>query len=303
MYIKYTQIIKEKKKPMLKQKRTYPVSRGEKEFYIRTNPENSKDINSGKFFEEELDIPDHYRLEKRIIMELLQECDLEKAYKSVESKRGIAFANKLREENANEGVSYELKKGSIIPIMKKFLTYVDELNSIYQIYSPCKKGCSFCCTIPVAISDLEAIIIKEYLDKNDITYHRLNPMAEKQNNNRKDGLIGEKYTGIKCPFLKDNNCSIYSARPFVCRRYIVTGICNMEQNNNFIDENKFVDEGYIIGNTYDWIVSHHMRKNLKRYISILEPIQIKVTEEADLDGVYNLMAWQKLSDIRDNFQI
>ena len=278
-------------------KRKSPVSKTEKEYYLKKTPENAEDINSGKFFEEEVDIPAHYKLEKKIINDLLEESDLEDAYKFVESKQGLAFANKLREKFANEDkdVSYSLKKGSIVPIMKKFLSYVDELNSIYQIYSPCKKGCSFCCDIPVAISDLETIIIKEYLDKNHIAYHKLNPMRKKPENAEKDRLIGENYSGVKCPFLKDNNCSIYSARPFVCRKYIVIGICNMEQKN------KIVDEGYIIAMTYDWIVAHHIRKNLERYASILDPIQIKVTQEADLDGVYNLLAWQKLSDIRDNF--
>jgi Fe-S-cluster containining protein len=227
----------------------------------------------------------------------LEEVDLESAYKFVESKRGLAFANKLREESKNDGISYSLKKGkgSIVFTMKKFLVYVDELNSIYQKYSSCKKGCSSCCDIPVAISDLEAIIIKEYLDKNSIKYYQLNSLEAKQKNAGKVGLVGEEYTGIKCPFLKDNNCSIYSVRPFACRKYIVIGICNMK------GKNLVVDVGYIIGMTYDWIVSHHIRKNLKRYVSILTPEQIRVTEEGDLDGVYNLQFWQDHSDIRDNF--
>jgi hypothetical protein len=167
-------------------KRTSPVSKAERRFYInlaslmRNGAEFIENVNSGKFFEEELDIPAHYRLEKKIIMEFLQEVDLEDAYKFVESKRGLAFANKLREENSDEGVSYKLKKGSIIPMMKKFLAYVDELNSVYQIYSPCKKGCSFCCDIPVVISDLEVILIKEYLDKNHISYKISSNKDEKQ---------------------------------------------------------------------------------------------------------------------------
>jgi Fe-S-cluster containining protein len=278
-------------------KRKSPVSSTEREYYIEKYPEKAEDINSGKFFEEESDIPAHYKLEKKIINDLLEERDLESEYKFVESKRGIAFANELREkfENEDKDVSYKLKRGSIMPIMKKFLSYVDELNSIYQKYSPCKKGCSLCCDIPVAISDLEAIIIKEYLDKNHIKYHKLSPMGEKQKNAGKNRSIGDKYYGVKCLFLKDDNCSIYSARPFVCRKYIVIGVCNMEQKN------RIVDVGYIIGKTYDWIIAYHIRKNLEKYASILDPLQIKVTQEADLNGVYNLSAWQKFSDIRDNF--
>jgi len=31
----------------------------------------------------------------------------------------------------------------------------------------------------------------------------------------------KKYDGIKCPFLDNNKCSIYTVRPFSCRRFIV----------------------------------------------------------------------------------
>jgi uncharacterized protein len=280
-------------------KRISPVSSVEREFYMGIIPEKADDINSGKFFEKECDIPAHYRLEKKITNELLQEVNLEDAYKFIESKRGLDFANKMREKfKKEEGeISYELKKGSIIPIMKKFLLFVDELNSIYKTYSPCRKGCSFCCDIPLAISDLEAIIIKEYLEKNHIAYNKLNPINKKQENDKKDGLIGKEYEGIKCPFLKDNSCSIYSARPYNCRKYIAIGDneCNLDQKNSIIDE------GYIIGNTYEWIVSRHMRKNFQRYITLLSSEQIRVTDECNLHGIYNLQAWQQFSDIRDNF--
>lgn len=290
--------IGEKMKIFPMRKRTSQVSRREKEFYIREDPERAKDIISGKFFEEEVDIPAHYNLEKKIIMELLEEVDWEDEYRLVESKRGLTFANKFREENKNSGVEYRLKKGSIIPIMKKFLTFVDELNNIFKTYSPCKKGCSFCCDIPLAVSDLEVILIKEYLDKNHIAYKRLNCMKEMPRNFKKGKIIGEKYEGIKCPFLKDNICSIYSVRPYRCRKHIVGGdmTCDLDEYNYF------VDEGYIIGLTYEDIVAYHIRKNMKRYSSILDPEQISVTEEANLDNdVYNLMHWQMFSDIRDNF--
>jgi|GEM_PF-5303938 len=277
--------------------RTSKVSNEEKRYYAVLRPEKAKEIENGSFFEEEIDIPAHYKLEKRIIKDLLEEADLESAYKIVESKRGMDFANKLREESKDDGISYTLKNGkdNIISTMKKFLAYVDELNSIYQEYSPCKKGCSSCCDIPVAISDLEAIIIKEYLDKNNIKYQQLNSLKAKQENAGKNELIGAKYTGIRCPFLKDDNCSIYPVRPFNCRKFIIIGLCDMKGEYNY------VGVGYIIGMTYNLIVARHIRKNLKRYISILSPEQIRVTEEGDLNGVYNLRAWQNKSDIRDNF--
>jgi len=92
-----------------KRKRTTPVSNTEKDYYFGRNPEKAEDINNGKFFEEEVDIPAHYKLEKKIINDFLEEENLESTYKFVESKRGLAFANKLREESKNDGISYFLK--------------------------------------------------------------------------------------------------------------------------------------------------------------------------------------------------
>jgi len=96
---------------------------------------------------------------------------------------------------------YKIKQGSIIPMINKFFSYVDELNNIYSKYCPCKKGCKMCCFIPIGISDLEVIIIKNYLDKNKITHKQIKPKKEIPQNATSDTLIGEQYTGKECPFL------------------------------------------------------------------------------------------------------
>ena len=36
-----------------------------------------------------------------------------------------------------------------------------------------------------------------------------------------DGMWGGKYSGIPCPFLFNNECSIYEVRPYKCRRFII----------------------------------------------------------------------------------
>jgi len=106
-------------------------------------------------------------------------------------------------------------------VMKKFLKYMDSVNLIFKKYSPCKKGCSNCCFIPVKVSSLEASLIIEYLNKNVITNYRqkemsINDLIKKNNYS----FFGEEFNGIKCPFMKNNECIIYDARPYVCRRYI-----------------------------------------------------------------------------------
>lgn len=278
-------------------KRISPISEHEKMFYIcryEDNEEIVEKIKEGTFFEEEIDIPALYKLEKKIKNEFWQEDDLKDAFNFVESKRGSVFAEKLREEQLFKGTSYKLKEGSVIPIMKKFMTYVEELNKILLEYSPCKKGCSFCCDIPVAVSDLEILLIKEYLDKNHISYKKLNYNKIFSKTNDPKEIIGKKYTGIKCPFLKNNSCSVYPARPFVCKKHIAIG--NLSCSPTI--KNKFDDGGYIILNTYDLIISYHMGKNIKRYLSLLDPMQIELSSE---NHIFRLQPWQKYSDIRDNF--
>jgi hypothetical protein len=47
-----------------KRKRTSPVSNTERRYYLGKNPEKAEEINNGKY--EELDIPAHYKLGKKL---------------------------------------------------------------------------------------------------------------------------------------------------------------------------------------------------------------------------------------------
>lgn len=68
----------------------------------------------------------------------------------------------------------------------------------------CSKGCGWCCRVPVTVSALEA----KYIEiKTGIIANDLDP--------RKDHR--RKPDKTKCPFLKNEMCSIYDHRPFNCR--------------------------------------------------------------------------------------
>lgn len=68
----------------------------------------------------------------------------------------------------------------------------------------CKKGCSWCCRVPVDVSAIEAQLIGEY-----IGIEPKNLTADRQWYRMPDKT--------KCPFLKNDCCSIYPVRPFNCR--------------------------------------------------------------------------------------
>jgi Fe-S-cluster containining protein len=99
-----------------------------------------------------------------------------------------------------------INKSGGTPLVKleRLYNFMDELYSFVAKYTPCKKGCSHCCYTKVEISAIEA----EYIEKSLGIKQNLHPIAS-------------TYFGTPCPFLKDNSCSIYEYRPFVCRKHVV----------------------------------------------------------------------------------
>lgn len=87
--------------------------------------------------------------------------------------------------------------------LKKLYEYIDEVGKDYSQKSICKKGCSYCCKIPVLMSRFEA----DYIVKNT----------------KYDISINLKEVDKKsaCPFLNENNdsCEIYEYRPLACRTF------------------------------------------------------------------------------------
>lgn len=82
----------------------------------------------------------------------------------------------------------------------------------------CHKGCSHCCYWPLGVSLLEALVLHEWLVKNRRWTTRLQDEL-RQNAGKVTGLDHDvwKMARIPCPLLKDATCSVYEARPFVCR--------------------------------------------------------------------------------------
>lgn len=81
----------------------------------------------------------------------------------------------------------------------------------------CKEGCSFCCHIPVDISEDEAAVIADYCTKNKIPIsgaYLINQISKKLQ-------VGKLVPDAACVFLKENRCSIYPVRPMNCRKYFV----------------------------------------------------------------------------------
>ncbi len=82
----------------------------------------------------------------------------------------------------------------------------------------CARGCSACCSQIFRITSFDADVIKNYLAKIDETERsRLQSSAKKYLDKRKNTVASEQ---IPCPALgNEGECTIYEARPVVCRRF------------------------------------------------------------------------------------
>lgn len=102
-------------------------------------------------------------------------------------------------------IANRLEQAKISPLKKLEAIYelLGEIGAYVAPSTPCRKGCSSCCHIAVTISEIEVQYIEAHTK-----YKRL-----------KQTQPAEEFHGQACPFLKNNSCSIYPARPFVCRRH------------------------------------------------------------------------------------
>lgn len=100
----------------------------------------------------------------------------------------------------------------------KYLEIIDtKLNHMFAKQAPfikCKKGCSYCCKDgEYPMSELEYINLM-------FCYNTLpNDIKGKINQNIDKLIEQNKQKFYECPFLIDNACSVYKARPLICRTF------------------------------------------------------------------------------------
>lgn len=123
---------------------------------------------------------------------------------------------------------------------------MDQVSCIVGPYTPCRKGCSGCCHMSVAISATEAAMIGEAIGVTPIKFPGLDLMTVTQQD------VVDRYKGVKCPFLEDGCCSIYAHRPAACRGYHNlypdNSVCNLDAKQETPAMNLFLIEGvYAMG--------------------------------------------------------
>jgi Fe-S-cluster containining protein len=90
-----------------------------------------------------------------------------------------------------------------------------------QAVAACAKGCSHCCHIPLTISGKEAQMISRATGLAAMKSPRnavpVQDLVDDDSVTSASARLHHWQTGMACPFLTDDACSIYEVRPLACR--------------------------------------------------------------------------------------
>lgn len=95
-------------------------------------------------------------------------------------------------------------KGNPLTKLRALFDFMTALYGAVARHMPCKKGCTPCCHYPVSITHLEI----EFIERGAGIKRAKHIMKTARPHD------------TPCPFLRNDTCSIYEHRPFVCRRHV-----------------------------------------------------------------------------------
>lgn len=148
---------------------------------------------------------------------------------------GNKIAERFVSDDFNLSTLNKLCIEAYASIDELIVLFQNQCKSQNQIVS-CIKGCAYCCYQCVHILPHELFYLFFYL-KSNFSKKVINEIQfntkEKYNSIR--NMKAEEYIYFKypCPFLKDNVCIIYNARPLACRTFLSSSInsCEKELHN------------------------------------------------------------------------
>jgi Fe-S-cluster containining protein len=127
----------------------------------------------------------------------------------------------------SDALAAGIRLESIVQVAADVAAYADEAIAIvsddYRPALHCRKGCSFCCRKPgvlVSIPELVRVLVhvREHFDDASIASlrERARIYAERVEGRDVNRPTSES---VPCPLLAGDLCSVYEARPLVCRGY------------------------------------------------------------------------------------
>ncbi len=131
---------------------------------------------------------------------------------------------------ANSTLKSGVKKQSILHTTRQAQDAIDGLITAltnearrHDIKVECRKGCSWCCHQPIFATSHEILFIWEFMKLNFNKEEIKAVLQSAFNNYQQRGKMDEQEllsSKMPCPLMKHGSCSIYPARPIVCRIYM-----------------------------------------------------------------------------------
>jgi Fe-S-cluster containining protein len=97
----------------------------------------------------------------------------------------------------------------------------------------CRAGCTWCCHYSVDVRAAEVFGILDFVERTFTAEEKARVFAEIRANSVALGNLDEferMRRNVKCPFLSQGRCSIYSVRPQTCRNYHATSAVGCQQS-------------------------------------------------------------------------
>ncbi|MFA7614090.1 MAG: YkgJ family cysteine cluster protein [Candidatus Caldatribacteriota bacterium] len=98
---------------------------------------------------------------------------------------------------------------------QKILEHHQKVETNYPQGMTCKNGCSRCCYVDLSVFSLEAQFIKDWFQALSAEKKAELKVLWEQETSYQENFFGQNVAA--CPFLKNESCSIYEARPVICR--------------------------------------------------------------------------------------
>lgn len=97
-------------------------------------------------------------------------------------------------------------KKPIVTLQENASGFFEKISSKYPAEMKCKEGCSKCCYTDISVFKVESVRIKEWFDTLDIETKKELRI-----------LWATKNEPSSCTFLYNDRCTVYEARPVICR--------------------------------------------------------------------------------------
>jgi Fe-S-cluster containining protein len=97
----------------------------------------------------------------------------------------------------------------------------------------CRAGCTWCCYFSVDVRAVEVFSILDFVERTFTIEEKARVYAEVRANSTALRNLGESERmkrNVKCPFLNDGRCTIYTVRPQTCRNYHATNVAGCQQS-------------------------------------------------------------------------